>query len=44
MELNYFDDYWPCADGLSAVNVIGTQPARAYKLGTDPMAFVGINE
>ena len=23
MELNYLEDYWPSADGLSAVNVIG---------------------
>ena len=22
---NYLEDYWPCAGGLSAVNVIGTQ-------------------
>ena len=22
MELNYLDNKWPCADGLSAVNVI----------------------
>ena len=21
---NYLEDYWPCAGGLSAVNVIGT--------------------
>ena len=25
MELNYLQDYWPSADGLSAVNVIGTK-------------------
>ena len=25
MELNYLEDYWSCADGLSAVNVIGTK-------------------
>ena len=39
MELNYLDDYWPCADRLSAVNIIGTQVARPDKLGTDPMAY-----
>ena len=22
---NYFEDYWPCAGGISAVNVIGIQ-------------------
>ena len=22
---NYLEDYWPCANGLSAVNAIGTQ-------------------
>ena len=25
MELNYLENYWPSADGLSAVNVIGTK-------------------
>ena len=25
MELNYLEDYWPSADGLSPVNVIGTK-------------------
>ena len=23
--INYLEEYWPCAGGLSAVNVIGTQ-------------------
>ena len=44
MDINYLEDYWPCADGLSAVNVIGTQVARPSKLGTDPMAYGGINK
>ena len=22
---NYLEDYWPCADGLAAVNAVGTQ-------------------
>ena len=25
MKLNYLEDYWPSAGGLSAVNVIGTK-------------------
>jgi hypothetical protein len=25
MKLNYLQNYWPSADGLSAVNVIGTK-------------------
>ena len=44
MKLNYLEDYWPCADGLSAVNVVGTQVARPDRLGTDPMAYGGINK
>ena len=44
MELNDVDDYWPCADGLTAVNVIGTQVARSDKLETDPMAYGGKNK
>ena len=24
MKLNYLEDCWPCANGLSVVNVIGT--------------------
>ena len=44
MELNYLEDYWPCADGLSAVKVIGMQVARPDKLGTGPMAYGGINK
>ena len=44
MELTYHEDYWSCADGLSAVNVIGTQVAQPDKIGTDPMAYDGINK
>ena len=44
MELNYLEDYWPCAVGLSVVDFIGTQVARPDKLGTDPMAYGGINK
>ena len=45
MELNYLEDYWPCADGLSAANAIDiTQVARPDKLRTDPMAYDGINK
>ena len=29
---NYLEDYWPCADGLSAVNAIGTQLRDPIKL------------
>ena len=39
MELNYLEDYWPCAIGLSVVDVISTQVARPDKLGTDPTAY-----
>ena len=42
MKLNYLEDYWPCADEFSAMNVIGTQVARPPdKLGIDPMAYYG---
>ena len=44
MELTYLEDYWSCADGLSAVNVIGTQVAQPDKIGTDPMTYDGINK
>ena len=37
---NYFEVYWPCAGGLSAVNAMGTQ-LRDHKLGTDLMAYGG---
>ena len=33
---NYLEDYWPCAGGLSAGKVIGTQMR-------DPMAYGGLN-
>ena len=38
-----FEDYWPCAGGLSAVNAIGTQLRDLMNLGTDPMSVGGIN-
>ena len=44
MELNYLEEYWPCAVGLSVVDFIGTQVARPDNLGTDPMAYGGINK
>ena len=44
MELTYLEDYWSCADGLSAVSVIGTQVAQPDKIWTDPMAYDGINK
>ena len=44
MDLNYLEDYWPCADGILAVNVMDTQVARLDKLGTDPMTYGDINK
>ena len=31
------EDYWPCAGGLSAVNVIGTQLRGLINSGSTPM-------
>ena len=41
MEINYLEDYGPSADGLSAVNIKGTQVARPKILETDPTAYGG---
>ena len=35
------ENHWPCAGGLSAVNVLRTQLRDLMKRGTGPMAFGG---
>ena len=46
MELNQLEDYyyWPCTNGILAVNIVGTPVAPPDKLGTDPMTYGGINK
>ena len=40
---NFLEDYWPFG-GLSVVNAIGNAFAWPDKLGTDPMAYGGMNK